>query len=434
MKKFVSMALAAAMIATMGVTAFAKNDDEIANYGDVVLQRTTGIVGDGYLYIPLRIKGSDIDDPSVDKNRWYYIGDGTQDLDGSVIDMDNIKDFDEMKLKVSITTGKDYVKDCELNEIDDDDFSDFEASATSEPSTSSTKWNGVYAVCIELEDFYEADTLNVKGTAKIQKKTGSTIDDYDFNYKVKNTSSSNVVKVDDDKILSAPSNLQLPGSAASNIMVDGVEVDEDEVTITYPDFEGNVVDFGKGIEMLYMEGEDWNYEVKMSDQGKIALKFDNDSIKSVARAADEDADLTFFNFPGRPKFDFTGTMTITLPDEDEDYYLYQIDEDGDLTKINAKLNDDDDALEFKTRELTTYVLSDMELDTDSKNDDDDDITVDDDDDDDTNAPIEKPGNNTTGGDKNIPSTGSEDFVGVAVALAAVSAAAVGAVTLRRKKD
>lgn len=427
MKKFVSMALATAMIASLGsITAFAK-DDEYAKYNDITIERTTSVVGDGYLYIPLRIKGDKLNSsaPSgVDTGAWYYIGDGNEDIGKHIIDMDNIKDFEDMKLKVTITSGKDYVKSCELTEIDDDDFQNFGSGSTDK------HWNGVYAIAIELEDFYEADTLNIKGTAKIQKNTGSTIDDYDFNYKIKNTSSDNIVRVDNNEIQSAPDNLWIDKGNHSK-GVKGLEVDDDEVTITYPDFGGNVVDFKKGIEMLYLEGEEWNYEVKMSDQGKVALKFDNDTHKSIVRSFDEDADLTFFNFPGNPKFDFTGTMTVTLPDENEEYYLYQIDEDGDLTKINARLNDDEDALEFKTRELTSYVLSDMEYDKSSNDADDenDDVVVDDN----AGAPIEGDAA-APSDDKNIPSTGSEDFVGVAVALAAVSAAAAGAVTLKRKKD
>ncbi len=427
MKKFITLSLATAMIASMGVTAFAKNDDEYADYDDIVLERTTAVVGEDYLYIPLRIKGSDIDDDyGADDDQWYYITDGNAGVGENTIDCDEIKDFDDMKLKVTINTGKDYVRSCDLDEIDDDDFDDFVFGGDKD------EWNGVYAVCIELKDFYEADNLTIKGTAKIQKKGGSTIDDYDFNYKIKNSSSGNVVKIDDGEIQSAPDDLII---SENPIEVDGVEVDDDEVTITYPDFDGNVVDFGSDIEMLYLEGDDWSYEVKMSDQGKVALKFDNDPVKSVSRAADEDADLTFFNFKGNPEFDFTGTMTVTLPDEDEEYWLYSIDEDGDLTEINASMNDDDDALEFKARTLGSFVLSDMELDIDDY-DDDDDIYFEEEEDD-ADMPVDDPiiGGGTTGvvADKNIPTTGSEDFVGVASALAAVSAIAAGAVVFRRKK-
>ena len=432
MKKFITLSLAAAMIASMGVTAFAKkNDDEVADYDDIVLERTTAVVGEDFLYIPLRINGKHIDDVyDGGSEEFFYITDGSgAKAEYNTIDCDQIKDFDDMKLKVTINTGKDYVRSCDLDEIDDDDFDDFEFGGNSD------QWNGVYAVCIELKDFYEADTLTIKGTAKIQKKGGSTIDDYDFNYKIKNSSSGNTVKIDDGEIKSAPKDLWTKDSTENNIEVEGIEVDDDEVTITYPEFDGNVVDFGSHEEMLYLEGEDFNFEVKLSDQGKVALKFDNDSIKSVARAADEDADLTFFNFKGNPEFDFTGTMTITLPDEDEEYWLYSIDEDGDLTEINAKLNDDDDALEFKARTLGSFVLSDMELDTRDR-DDDDDIYFEEEEDD-ADMPVDDPiiGGGTTGvvADKNIPTTGSEDFVGVASALAAVSAIAAGAVVFRRKK-
>ncbi|MEG1869483.1 MAG: hypothetical protein RR205_01390, partial [Oscillospiraceae bacterium] len=96
---------------------------------------------------------------------------------------------------------------------------------------------------------------------------------------------------------------------------------------------------------------------------------------------------------------------------------------GELTLVNAKLNDDGDALVFKTRSLGSYVLSDGELDANAAVGDKDDTTTDE--------------NGTTGDTDNSnkpnPGTGSSDFVGVAAGLAVASVAAVGAVTMKKKK-
>ncbi|MEG1870342.1 MAG: hypothetical protein RR205_05795, partial [Oscillospiraceae bacterium] len=46
---------------------------------------------------------------------------------------------------------------------------------------------------------------------------------------------------------------------------------------------------------------------------------------------------------------------------DTEYYLYAVAEDGTLTEVAAKTNDDGDAFEFKTRTLGSYVVSDVEL-------------------------------------------------------------------------
>ena len=128
------------------------------------------------------------------------------------------------------------------------------------------------------------------------------------------------------------------------------------------------VDFKAGIEYLELNADLLSFSVKMSEQGKMALDFDQKAIKEVAREIDPDVELTFFNFNARPDFDFTGTCEIYLPDEDVEYYLYEVDEDGVVKEVRgASLNDDGDAIEFKTRTLGSYILADAELDLDYLN-------------------------------------------------------------------
>ena len=89
------------------------------------------------------------------------------------------------------------------------------------------------------------------------------------------------------------------------------------------------------------------------------------------------ANLHFITFEGTPSFNKTGTMYIYA---DKETYLYEVTDDGAKAiaalptagaataelaagEINGlKWNEDYEAWEFKTRKLTSYVLSDVELD------------------------------------------------------------------------
>lgn len=413
MKKIVSTALVCAMLASMTVTSFAEvaalsgssevsalSEDTIANYTNVKIEHKK-VEGDDALYFPLYIEKANIQIPDgvteANVPELVYIVDDETDLENGKINSDDIKDFEDLKLSVKVTSGQEYVASTELDIIDDE-----EAPAEED---------GKYAVILNLEDYFDVDSVTIKGTAKISKKTGSTISEYDFSYKIDNTNNMAVVT---------------PGSVTG--YTTGIEVDDDEVTIDYAEFDGNVVNFKNGIEYLYLEGEYFGFDVKLSNQGKLAMKMDNDVNKAVSRRASSDADLTFFNFRGNPTFDFTGTMTFTLPDEDKEYFVYKIEKDDSLTQINAKLNEDGDALEFKTRTLSSYVLSDEELETSAPSEDDE-VTGD-------NEGAGNGGSNSGSedeGNKGNPSTGSADFVGLAAGLATAAVAAAGAVTLRKKE-
>ncbi len=412
MKKIISAALVCAMLASMTVTSFAetsvlsdnsateasaRSEDYLADYTDVKIEHTK-IPGDDAVYFPLYIEKQNVKAAAgAVMPEKIYLTDGNTDLENGLLDVNDIEDFDDLKLTVKITAGQNYVTATDLNEIDDVEAGEFD---------------GKYAVILELEGYYEVDSINIKGTAKISKKTGTNLSEYDFNYKIDNT--KNMITVKENEVIGEN--------------VEGIEVDGDECTIDYSDFTGNVVNFKNGIEYLYLEGEYFSFDVRMSNQGKLAMKMDNDVNKAVSKRADADADLTFFNFLGNPTFDFTGTMTFIMPDEDMEYFIYKINNDNSLTPINAKLTDDGDAYEFKTRTLGSYVMSDVELETDIPAEDESD------------APIVENGTapETDGvvdeGNKYNPATGAEDFVGAAVAVAAVSAVCAGAVVLRRKED
>ncbi|MEG1551687.1 MAG: hypothetical protein RR355_05395, partial [Oscillospiraceae bacterium] len=123
-----------------------------------------------------------------------------------------------------------------------------------------------------------------------------------------------------------------------------------------------VADFKLGVTQIELEDDyGFHYIVPAQKLGKVNVVYDNNALPAVIAVAPADADLSFYNFYGRPNFIFYGTATIALPEEDTDYYLYEVGADGSITASDAVLNEDGDAFEFRAAQLGCYVLSDKEL-------------------------------------------------------------------------
>ena len=173
------------------------------------------------------------------------------------------------------------------------------------------------------------------------------------------------------------------------------------------------------------------YTVRMFSGDKVMLEFDRLFDREIASRYAED--LYFYNFRGDlDSFNTTGTLIIPV---DEPMYLYQV-VNGALKATEAVYNEENEAMELKTRSLGNYVLSPTALDISAEaetpsNDNTNEETV------------ETPSNGGNGqvqesndylggnSDKGNPDTGSDDMIGLAVALAAVSLA--GAVALGKKR-
>ena len=188
----------------------------------------------------------------------------------------------------------------------------------------------------------------------------------------------------------------------------------------------------------------WNTE----NGERAALKFDADddadkfyaklSIKSNSSIYAEygdpvGADLWFYDFVGSSAIPATSRATLTLGipwDEDDDYvpaspkdcYIYRLNSDGTLEDVTSSFtyneDGDIDGWSTRTRELGTFIVSDLELDIDV-----------------AGAEVEDPDEvvDAERTDKVFPDTGSSDMVNVAVVAGVVSLAAAGAVAFRKVK-
>ena len=168
------------------------------------------------------------------------------------------------------------------------------------------------------------------------------------------------------------------------------------------------------------------FSVKMYSGETMYL--DLSTAYDAAMAGDFNEAEAFFAFDN-DNANFSRTGTLILVSDDSSLIPYQVTEDG-YVKVDAEYvedyaiahtNEKVDGFVFETKELGNYVLATDELEVEEDNTDNTEEVVVPDTDDNTTTETSKPN----------PSTGAEDFVGLAVSLAVVSVAAAGALALKK---
>ena len=104
-------------------------------------------------------------------------------------------------------------------------------------------------------------------------------------------------------------------------------------------------------------GEEAMFTVDVTGQGRLNLSWDTSFDKEFADYY-EYANLDFLNFSGEPRFNRNGYFYLFA---DEDAFIYVKGADG-AEDANAEWDEDMEAWRIRTRELTSYVISDVELD------------------------------------------------------------------------
>ena len=195
---------------------------------------------------------------------------------------------------------------------------------------------------------------------------------------------------------------------AMNVKEDGVILDTDKMEST------------EDYEITWGDDEIARFVVDLDDNdGKKNLDYTTAPIDALIEANPE-ANMDFFTLKAAPRFNKIGEMTL-YADGDVFKYLYEVDADGQLTEVNATYDEDEEGFVFKTRQLGSYVMSDIELvgaAIDEEVPGESDTTV--------------PGESETTDDgRENPATGANDMVNVAAAMAVVSLAAAGAVAFKK---
>ena len=293
---------------------------------------------------------------------------GTQKIVQTVTMVDTDLEAADLKASLAWEEGKEYFKSVELDDGDN---------------------AGEIEVTVKFKDYYGADDIDVdfeislkKGSSKKDFTVGGEATQYK-EYRIATTYGWGQIAPQGDKD------------------DDTVTVDSENGLVVFDDEDAKYTTFEfDNLDSLSVAG-------KMSKQDAVNMYLDTavtDEIKALMKK-NEDVDFDVVDFKGAPEFDFTQEVTYYIDDEDVEYFVYEI-VDGKPVAVKAKLNDDKDALVWKTRTLGTYIVTDDEIEAAS-------------------AETE------TDGDKENPETGSVDFVNVAVALGAVSLVAAGAVALKK---
>lgn len=109
-------------------------------------------------------------------------------------------------------------------------------------------------------------------------------------------------------------------------------------------------------ELTFECDSDSYFVVNTIGQGKLLLSATNKFDAKIAELY-PNANLNFFYGNGA-SFNKTGTLYLAA---DEGSYLYQINSDGSMVKVDAEYDEYDEAFVIKTRTLGKYVISDTAL-------------------------------------------------------------------------
>jgi len=397
MKKFLALALALAMIASMSAVSFAAT---LVEYGDVALpaEEHTIYEDDGDYFFPVvNLVGPfgfdaedralfDTDNTPADGQPAYTddivrgpveFGDAAyyallqftpDDLTG-LADGAPLEDTTEgylelvtksevvanLKIKADWEEGGDMVKDIKIikrkivNPESDRDLLKTDTDYDEDlyyPSADDLglteygyKEGGYYYfLVITYEDSTSHNDVDVIGTLTFNKSKDPSIDDMDLDVGLALDWEYNYRdKTTTDYIIDDDPSFEFLAEKNYALKFDS----DEEVELTFED--------------------DSTFTVDVSGQGKMLFSFNTNYISKVA-AKYPYAELNFWNGNGA-KFNRVGEFFLNCEDLEGNLFLYQVNANGTLSEVaGAEWDESDEGFYFNTRVLGSYVVSDMELD------------------------------------------------------------------------
>ena len=324
MKKIFALALAALMTAGMTTVAFAASEEVIVGYAG--------------------------DDGAANFADFYLVNSDNVAKDAKIADMDKLKGGDRIAIPLTLwkdngddqlqvpelswyTVNSDYDKntvaraDWKVGEAETSiEKVKFTDTAETELSLKAGESNYVYCLVVTLPENQTNKKADLAGTVKVGRTTSSAKD------------SKGEVAV------------EVTYYADASESFAGNELEEGKT---------GIVDFSNEDGEIDIDFEDVaTFTVDVTGQGKLNLAWNTDFDKDFGAMYDY-ANLSFLEFEGTPSFNKNGILYIYA--EDENTFVYEAAEDG-AKAIDATWNEDYGAWEIKTRKLTKYVISDVELD------------------------------------------------------------------------
>ena len=322
MKKIFALALAAVMTAGMATTAFALDADR------VVMISTGG----SYVFVDNN-DNNKFGDKAGEVNRLAPISTSKDDL--TSIDLSVIKGGKKVAIPLFYTDGtpmteKDQIKGYKVKSEwsvgDLDDKANIELVKLDLNADGKGKY--VYCVTFVMPEAAETKDSDLAGQISVYKNSSDLKDDNkDKKFYSINFGSTYGYSVQDYK---------------TNKNLDKAEI------VNFDDCDVETLTFGDILE----------FEVDVTGQGKLNLKWNEDFNKEFAAMYDY-ANIDFVNFEKTPSFNKNGVAYIYA---DEDAFVYEVTENGAKAIKGLKWDEDYEAWTFKTRTLGSDAIADVELD------------------------------------------------------------------------
>ncbi len=367
MKKFITTAIAASMLMSMAVTSIAADADDLKvdatsrlfmenDRGEI-----TEVSGDfniepgESLFIEVLpvVEGEDVTADAVNRHRVYLdFAEGESE----------IEDYDIVSKKIYAATGE-YNINTGATAV--------HGLATSYPSLAELQ-GAVDAITLHtdeicvvegctdpahfsplsdaekttiMESYSTSTSAQYKYLVELETEAGFTISLKDLVGDVTIAKSSTASKDAPSKEIATEIGYEMV-----TLTDDVHDVDNDEPVVNFK----NIDDY---VELFF--GSDVIFTVDVDNQDELYLGFTETPNFDVL-AEYPDAHMDFLTFEGNPEFNRIGTMSIY--EEDNELFIYEISEDGSLTEIDADYNEDYESYQFKTRTLGSYAISETELD------------------------------------------------------------------------
>ena len=315
MKKFLSMALAATMIMSMAAVAFA---------ADPVLG-TLSAFNSGQCF--------DVDNknfvPATEYkygNTYYYLlSDDTNGVGNRVYVVDQ-KDAKDLKITAKWDTNGDYVESVGWEKV-----------IIKDASTNNQE-KGVYLIAVKLkEQPTSTKTKDIIGTITVKDSSSKNFD---------LTDSAKEIKIE-------------VALTAKNPAADSMDQTADKTQVFEFKEDNGTAEEEHEISLYADAGK---FVVNTIGQGKLVIKTNvkyNAGIEGVA----PDVNYTYFN-GNNATFNRLGNLYLNA---NEGEFLYKVNADGTLTKVDAKYDSDEEAFVVRTRVIGSYVISEKELDVEKVN-------------------------------------------------------------------
>lgn len=417
MKKAIAMLLATTTALSLGVTALAEDvSSSEASSSEVSSSEASSSEASSSEVSSSEASSSEVSSSEVSSSEASSsqasssqaetpVGDPTAfqfdaDEDGAILGTTILEPGTEYKFPAYVTIGGQKVAITDKL-LETYKFSYTRVSSKSVKTFKIDDYKGIYYLYVETKDGTPTEEIDLKYNIKLVKKSDNLslfTQQVKFSYGYTEASGDYINGLDKG---------------------DEVEIDNSNPVINEDQFEkiAKINDYKN----VTLSGPSWKFTVNVTDEGTKNLVSSNAGIKAILAQFPEQ-DFKFYKFAGKPAFAATGTVALDVEDivdEFDNMYTYRY-ADGKLYRINATYNEEEDTLDFRTRTLDNFLVTNKLI-KDGTVIEDADV-----DDDDTSSDVDD-----TDDGKGNPTTGASDMINAAVMAAIASLAAAGTIVCKK---